>query len=223
MRLSSHLVGWIRTIQTFMVSSQCQGPYLQDVDIATGDSNTVLGLQNRVRGFNIESFIQQQDTHSGRPKRQALPSDTSHLHNPYAGVSYAWQLNETVDHFLGRLPPDLTAQDETTPWIFICNPYILRVEKRLSDGQFSKGNEDEAPEEEGSRPSIISEGGLERLQLVTQFIEDSKKLMKAHPAIEREINKERKRAVDDILSLAHAAKVRTGKVRNLIICITNYH
>ena len=158
--------------------------------------------------------MRQQQQNPGRALRQNnLVADKPRLHNPYAGVPYAWQLTETVDDFLARLPPRTTPITTKTPWIFICNPYIPRVEKAQAESQASKGNEDEAPEEEGSRTSLVIEGGMERLDLVTDFIKGMRLSPKTPSAQEREIQKERKRAADDIQDLAHAAKVRAGKVR----------
>lgn len=138
----------------------------------------------------------------------------SHLHNPYAGVSYAWQLTETVGDFLKRLPPATTNQSEEIPWIFVCNPYIPRVQKSRSKSQLIKGNEDEAPDEEGSNTRLVAQGGLERLQIATDFIQGLEASGKSKPFIEKEIRKERKQTVDDILLLAHTAKVRAGKVKH---------
>lgn len=141
-----------------------------------------------------------------------LAEDQSRLHNPYDGIPYAYQLTETVDAFLTRLPPQTTDQSPHVPWIFICNPYIPRVDKRLSDSQLSKGNEDEAPGEEGSNLGLVTEGGMERLHLVTSFAEKARKSGKTASSAERDITKERKQATEDILNLAHAGKIRTGKV-----------
>lgn len=82
----------------------------------------------------------------------------------------------------------------------------------LAENQMSRGNEDEAPEEEGARTLLVQEGGFERLQLYTKFAEGIKKSSKTPSSQEREIVKERKKAADDILHLAHVAKVRAGKV-----------
>ncbi|KPM40178.1 hypothetical protein AK830_g6366 [Neonectria ditissima] len=183
-----------------------------DSDFYVGDDETVLGLHRRVDDFDAEDWILQHQETPGRPLPQkTVVVDMSHLHNPYAGVHYAWQLTETVDEFLSRLPPKTTNQTEDTPWIFICNPFIPRVDKAQAESQFSKGNEDEAPEEWGSRTKLVIEGGMERLRLVTSFIEGMKKAPKAVSMQDREIAKERKRAVHDILTLAHGGKVRAGK------------
>jgi hypothetical protein len=50
------------------------------------------------------------------------------------------------------------------------------------------------------------------LELVTSFIDKINATNKTYVAREKEINKERKAAVADILHLAHAHKVRPGKV-----------
>lgn len=178
-----------------------------------GDEETVMNLQQRVQDFDVDAWMFQQQENPGRAvPRSTLIGDTSHLHNPYAGVPYAWQLTETVDEFLVRLPPKTTELSEQTPWIFICNPYIPRVEKAMAQNQLSKGNEDEAPEEEGSRTALVIEGGHERLQIASKFIDGIPRNIPISVQ-EREVNKEKKSAAEDILRLAHAAKVRAGKVR----------
>ncbi|KAM0230932.1 hypothetical protein ACHAP5_011229 [Fusarium lateritium] len=185
--------------------------YSDDSDFY-GDEETVMDLRYRVQEFDAQGWMLQQQQSPGRPlPRKNIVADTSHLHNPYAGVHYAWQLTETVDEFLTRLPPKTTDITEDTPWIFICNPYIPRVEKSMAQNQLSKGNEDEAPEEEGSKTALVMEGGLERLELLANFNDGIRKSNKAVSIQEREMTRERKKASDDILHLAHAAKVRAGK------------
>ncbi|KAL6914277.1 hypothetical protein ACHAP8_010761 [Fusarium lateritium] len=182
-----------------------------DSDFYGGDE-TVMDLHRRVQDFDVQGWMLQLQQSPGRPiPRKSIHADTSHLHNPYAGVHYAWQLTETVDEFLTRMPPKTTDITEDTPWIYICNPYISRVEKSLAQNQHSKGNEDEAPEEEGSKTELVVEGGLERLELLSKFIEGVQRSRKVSAAQEREINTERKKASGDILHLAHVARVRAGK------------
>lgn len=178
-----------------------------------GDEVSTSRLDERIRAFDVQTWIHQHQKNLGQPIRtKGAVLDGSHLHNPYSGVPYAWQLTETVDDFLHRLPPATTDQTEDTPWIFICNPYIPRVHKHQGEGQSSLGNEDEAPEEEGSQILLVEQGGRERLELACSFIEGLKKTNKRESTIERDVRKERKQAVDDILTLAHAARVRAGKV-----------
>ncbi|POR36480.1 Uncharacterized protein TPAR_03325 [Tolypocladium paradoxum] len=177
-----------------------------------GDEDLKQGLRSRVDNFDVDQWSQMQKTSTGRPQRQTnLAEEASRLHNPYAGVPYAWQLTETVDGFLARLPPATTEQNEDVPWIFICNPFIPRLGKRQSDGDFIKGNEDEAPAEEGSKLGLIVQGGMERLELVLSLKKRLDQAGKSSLVIQREMSKERRQAAQDILNLAHAGKVRTGK------------
>lgn len=172
------------------------------------------GLQNRVDSFDVDAWRRRQRANPGRPvPRTALAGDTSQLHNPYAGIPYAWQLTETVEDFLDRLPPETTTSDQV-PWIFICNPYIHRVGKRQSDKWQVKGrdNDDEGPDEEGANVQIVVQGGEERLQLVRDLLEKASQTDMVKSVKEREANKERRQAAADILTLAHAYRVRAGKV-----------
>jgi hypothetical protein len=138
-------------------------------------------------------------------------ADLSHLHNPYAGVLYAWQLTETVDEFLGRLPPSTTHELKYGPWIFICNPYINRKSKEDAQNQMVRGSEDEAPEEYGMDLKTFLEGGMERLHFVTEFHDELKKSRATPAAKTRETNKAAADATSDILNLAHVLHVRCGK------------
>ena len=172
------------------------------------------GLQNRVDSFGVDAWRQRQRANPGRPvPRTALAGDISQLHNPYAGIPYAWQLTETVEDFLDRLPPETTTSDQV-PWIFICNPYIPRVGKRQSDKWQVKGrdNDDEGPDEEGANVQIVVQGGEERLQLVRDLLEKASQTNMGKSVKEREANKERRQAAADILTLGHAYRVRAGKV-----------
>lgn len=172
-----------------------------------------LELESRVRQFDASEWI---DRHgawgAGHPARQPRFSvETAKFHNPYAGVEYAWQLTETLNDFLSRLPPATTKQTEKVPWIFICNPFVAREEKRTAEDAFMRGNEDEAPAEGGSQLSLVVEGAMERLQLLSELTQRVNKSGKSPTFITRELSQERRNAVTDILSLAHAGRVRTGK------------
>lgn len=177
-----------------------------------GEEDEVDRLNDRVRDFDVDSWIREHGESAGRPlKQKHFTANKSNLHNPYAGVPYAWQLTETVDNFLKRLPPSRTLQTPEVPWIFICNPYIRRVDK--AESQANKGNEDEAPGEEGSQTHLSIEGGSEMLGLLSSFIDGMKQWGQPQVVQDREINQQRRQAVLDILRLAHVNKVRAGKVR----------
>jgi hypothetical protein len=169
-----------------------------------------------VKVFDAAKWWKDRDGISTVPSRATSQADeTPSLHNPYEGCPYAWQLTETVDEFLARLPPATTDCDAETPWIYICNPYIPRKHRTRSQNQKSRGNEDEAPEEEGSRLDIFIEGGMERLHLLKELLENVKKARMTKSATTREINEGKAVAVKDILNLAHDCHVRAGKVCSL--------
>lgn len=44
------------------------------------------------------------------------------LHNPMEGRKDAWQLGESIDDFLNRLPPSTASH--VGPWIWVTNPYV---------------------------------------------------------------------------------------------------
>ncbi|KOS18149.1 UPF0696 protein C11orf68 -like protein [Escovopsis weberi] len=140
-----------------------------------------------------------------------MAQEPSSLHNPYAGVPFAWQLTETVQDFLERLPPATTDWTPLCPWIYICNPFIRRVPRDQGENQLSKGNEDEAPTEEGSRLLYVTEGALERLHILADVIGRIEGSGAQKFAVAKAVEKERSRAALDILHLAHVGKVRTGK------------
>lgn len=142
-----------------------------------------------------------------------------HLHNPYAGVPFAWQLTEAVDTFLDRLPPAATDESSVGPWIFICNPYIQRKSKAEAQSQHVRGNEDEAPEEEGADLPTFIEGGTERLHMVTEFHNHMNQAIVMPTARTRELNKAAADASMQILQLAHALHVRAGKW--MLFCSVN--
>lgn len=143
--------------------------------------------------------------------RQPEPKDTAHLHNPYSGYKYAWQLHETVDNFLKRLPPATTDVSEACPWIFICNPYINRKHKSLAQSQRVRGSEDEAPEDELSDVPRFVEGGGERLSMVAEFSNFMNKSNKSQAIVIREVNKAGKDAAGEIRDLALNLHVKCGK------------
>lgn len=144
--------------------------------------------------------------------RQLVHSDVTHFHNPYAGCEHAWQLSESVDYFLDRLPPATTTDKSgLRPWIFICNPYIARKSKSGAQNQHVKGCEDEGPEEEGSDLPRFCEGGVQRLHLVTAFHYKVNHAAMTPTIRSREKNKASTDASNDIMNLAHGLHVRAGK------------
>ncbi|GJC91763.1 hypothetical protein ColKHC_00589 [Colletotrichum higginsianum] len=184
-----------------------------------GDEDTVVGLESRVTSFDVSQWWEETDAIQISRRVKTEPLDSTKLHNPYAGIPYAWQLTETVNDFLARLPPGTTEHSDKFPWIFICNPYIRRKDKFLAQNQRSRGNEDEAPEEEGSRLDTLIEGGTERLNILLNFKQGINSTKKSTAVKMREIDQEQKEASRDILSLASACRIKAGKASLLISAI----
>lgn len=180
-----------------------------------GDEIMVEELEMKVEDFDVHEWWTYHNTAESALKlqsRKLAQPGVTHFHNPYAGYEAAWQLTESVDDFLDRLPPATTDDEKgLRPWIFICNPYIARKRKQSAQNQNIKGCEDEAPEEEGIDLPRFCAGGAERLNLVTDFHDKMKQATMAPPVRAREKNKAALDASNDILGLAHALRVRAGK------------
>jgi len=169
-------------------------------------------LKQRVKDFDTEKWWKDQAVVPLLPQpSRTSPKNDTHLHNPYQGYDFAWQLTETLDDFFARLPPETTDVGDKLPWIYICNPYVERVPKAEAQSQNSKGNEDEGPEEDGSNLTVANAGGMERLHLLTDFIQGALGMGGNTPVVLRDIESQKLQAIHDILNLAHACKVRCGK------------
>ncbi|KAJ1325583.1 DUF1917 domain-containing protein [Microdochium nivale] len=176
-----------------------------------GDDDEVVQLNKKVNQFDVSIWWCFQ-AHQQNPARLHLkaqaPKDMSQFHNPYAGVPYAWQLTETVDNFLCRLPPSTT---EGYPWIYVCNPYIQRKPKSSSPNQQIVGCEDEGPEDNDADLTSLIQGGMERLHMVSDFADHLRTLGKPLPQIQNEVKKAGLDASQDLLGLAKHLRVTCGK------------
>lgn len=76
-----------------------------------------------------------------------------------------------------------------------------------------KGNECEAPTEKDSHVGLVVEGGMERLELLADFRQKLELSGRSATFLKQELLQEQNQAVVDILRLAQAGKVRSGKVR----------
>jgi hypothetical protein len=175
----------------------------------------VLSLNARVAAFDATIWWQERGGKTFGPpdvKEEALDVAAAHLHNPYAGISYAWQLTETVDQFLARCPPATTQGNPHQPWIYICNPYIPRKHKSDAQNQKSNGNEDEAPEEEDAQLSALLGKGTEMLQLLNDEKANIGSSGKNKGMIAREIKNKENECARELQVLAYKCRIRTGKV-----------
>ncbi|KAI1338084.1 hypothetical protein F5Y15DRAFT_130707 [Xylariaceae sp. FL0016] len=181
-----------------------------------GEDDVVMELKSRVRNFDVQTWWDQHKYANMQLKLQDhkqphVALNTSRLHNPWAGVDYAWQLTETVDAFLDRIPPATTEQTAQNAWIWICNPYSSRKTKGEADNQLVRGGEDEAPEAEGADLRTLIQAGEERLHMASQFINPCKSSGQTQAFINRECRKAGADAAKDILGLARELRVTCGK------------
>lgn len=186
-----------------------------------GHSDTVQALEDRVNKFDPQEYLrtpptgpramrERQIKTEGSPSCRgstADPTAQGNLHNPYAGVPYAWQLSERVDDFLERLPPSTTEATPDCPWIYICNPFVDAQDR---SGAPPRGCEDEGPQRPGAQLSLFVEGASERLRMFENIRAHLVSATSSSQAFAL-ISKERGDAVADIAALAQNLGVTCGK------------
>ncbi|KAI0098846.1 hypothetical protein GGR51DRAFT_576834 [Nemania sp. FL0031] len=178
-----------------------------------GDDGLVKDLESKVDNFDINKWWQVHEAVETPLESQAKGSSLPipQYHNPYAGHPYAWQLTETVDAFLKRLPPATTEETPGHAWIWICNPYVKRKSKSEAENQHVRGGEDEAPEDEGADLATLMKAGQERLHFASSFIDQFRKPGLLNSFAMQECKKAGMDAADDILNLAKNLRVTCGK------------
>ncbi|KAI0969128.1 hypothetical protein F4678DRAFT_181941 [Xylaria arbuscula] len=178
-----------------------------------GDDDLAADLKKKVEHLDVKKWWQDYDALQTPLKLRATGTSesTSHLHNPYAGDPYAWQLTESVEAFLNRLPPATTEETPGHCWIWICNPYIKRKSRNEAENQRIRGGEDEAPEDEGADLATLMQAGEERLHFASSFIHEFRKPGLSMALITRETKKAGMDAAKDILDLAKNLRVTCGK------------
>ncbi|KAI1428935.1 hypothetical protein F5Y12DRAFT_710486 [Xylaria sp. FL1777] len=178
-----------------------------------GGDDLAADLERKVERFDVNKWWQDHEALETPLKLQArgTSENMSHLHNPYAGHKYAWQLTESVDAFLSRLPPATTEDTPGHSWIWIYNPYIKRKSRNEAENQRIRGGEDEAPEDEGADLATLMQAGEERLHFASSFIQEFRQPGQSKALIIRETKKAGMDAARDILELAKGLRVTCGK------------
>ena len=137
----------------------------------------------------------------GKRKREPSPESlpTPELFNPLQGRSDAWQLGESVDNFIRRLPP-FTTSIFTCPWIWAENPH--------------RNPRDKSP---CPRVDDFTTCGAALLEQSLNTRRDIQKAGAVQPRgmVNRQLNQESKVLQERITSLAKETHVLTGKV-NLV-------
>lgn len=134
------------------------------------------------------------------------------LSNPYEGLSYARQLEETADVFLERLPPSRTPWSAETPWIYVANPF-RKVDRRIKEESATNVATEGPPEDESEWSKFVVHGNklLEKLKILQNEI-NKDNFGNAKGTITKKINVERDKIVKEILDTAIDLRCTSGKV-----------
>jgi hypothetical protein len=131
-------------------------------------------------GIDRKAMEQERLERQGKRKREPspVPSSELELFNPLEGQDDAWQLGESVDDFVRRLPP-YTTSISTCPWIWAANPYRNPRDKspppRVQD--FTSRGMDLLEQSLQTRRNIQKEGARGPRGMVTrQLLQESKAL-----------------------------------------------
>ncbi|KAH7075198.1 hypothetical protein FB567DRAFT_452916 [Paraphoma chrysanthemicola] len=97
-------------------------PYATKATLSGNITVSSTQANGNVSNFMLERRAMEEARLARLGKRKREPSPVPELFNPAAGSPDAWQLGESVDDFVGRLPP-LTTPVSTCPWIWAHNPH----------------------------------------------------------------------------------------------------
>lgn len=129
-------------------------------------------------------------------KRQREPSPEPALFNPGQGSHDAWQLGESVDDFVQRLPP-LTTQTHTCPWIWVHSPRPSHRDKSISHDAIELSNRGR---------DLLNRSIQTRQQLQSEGLHSPK------AALTKSLNQESNVLQQRITDLAVECGVLSGKV-----------
>jgi len=141
---------------------------------------------------------------------------TAKLYNPYTGLQYSRQLEESVEEFIQRVPPATTQISALgyDPWIRIANPYYKSTGKLERGGSSSGDVEEEGPSDEDTDTARFLRLGVNLLQELTGLRHsiEKKNVGKAKAGITRAVDVEKEKIVRRLLDTAIECHFTTGKV-----------
>jgi len=150
--------------------------------------------KTHAKDLNVVARKAREELEASKPKPLEGPKiPKGGLHNSYEGEESAWQLHETVDDFLTRVP--LLSSSHVGPWLWVANPYSER---------------DSLPE---GKDAVFSQLGPRLLQ---EYSEKKRKIAEENPnappaSITRKLYPDREKLKSDILELAKKNRMTCGK------------
>ncbi|KAL2179427.1 uncharacterized protein P884DRAFT_275773 [Thermothelomyces heterothallicus CBS 202.75] len=167
-----------------------------------GDENTISSLEARVKDFDViawwdrrTSALDHFQLASHKPPSPPIPASCPH-DDPEEGQLGAKRLSESVEEFLGRLPPATTNWRPGLDWIRISNPFASpQPDQALA--RFRKGAEE--------RLALFAE--FKRMATAASVKAANRSLM----TLRRDISEGRRETIADLLELAGACNVVAGK------------
>jgi hypothetical protein len=170
----------------------------------TPTSNTPSGISSKpfnTTGLDRKAMEQRRLARSDKRKREPSrePSAKPELFNPLQGRPDAWQLSESVDDFIRRLPP-FTTSIFTCPWIWAENPH-------------------RNPRDKSPCPCVddFTIRGMELLEQSLQTRRDIQKKGSGGPrgVVTKQLHQESKALQQRITDLAKVTHVLSGKVSSI--------
>lgn len=178
-----------------------------------GDKATKYDFEARARDFNVSLWWKHQTPSltaiANRTPSPENPKEEVKLYNPYEGQICGRQLNETVEDFLERLPPQTTPCSDSIPWIYISNPY--RKAKLLEHKNKAMG--EAPPDDKGDLELFVERGQklLDGLRVLRKQLENQRPNA-AKATITKAFNPKKEPIVKKIIEAAVECHCTTGKV-----------
>ncbi|KAF7899378.1 uncharacterized protein EAF01_008591 [Botrytis porri] len=185
--------------------------YLSDESDFYGDPETKASFEDRAADFDATAYWKShrptltEKANANVAQALANPESKATLYNPYAGQACAWQLDESINDFLRRLPPRTTELTPSTPWIFVTNPF-RKAPKGIAV------NDEAPPGEHTDWARCVTEGNrlLDELITIRNTIEKENS-KKPTVALDRMVNREKEIIVQKILETAIDCGCTSGK------------
>ncbi len=169
---------------------------MSDVDPMARNNNNIFAIL----GFDRKATEQERLARLGKRKREPSPMPSKlELFNPLEGQNGAWQLGESVDDFVRRLPPS-TTPIFTRPWVWAANPH--------------RNPRDKSP---SPRVEDFTSRGMELLEQSLQTRREIQKEGARRPKsmVTRQLQQESKILQERIASLAKETHVLSGKASSI--------